>query len=444
MAKIKDLFAYEILDSRGNPTVACRVILDDGSQAIGYVPSGASTGEHEALELRDNDKSYYNGWGVKKAVHNVNEVIKKAVIGLDANNQSEVDQKMIEVDGTPNKSKLGANATLAVSLGSAKASAKNNKLELYDYIARLIGQKTDRYILPIPFLNILNGGKHAIGSTDFQEFMIAPIKFDSFSTALRAGTEIYHALGKILDERNYQPLLGDEGGFAPSLFSNEQAMELLMMAIKEAGYQEGENIFIALDPAASRFYHQNAYQLYRENRTLTTEEMIEFYTAWVEKFPIVSIEDALDQNDWQGWQELTRTIGDNVELIGDDLYATNKDLLKKGIETNASTGILIKPNQVGTLSETLSAIQLAKEAGFKIIISHRSGETEDTFIADLAVGCGCGTIKSGAPGRSERTSKYNRLIEIELNLGSKAVYSKWDALGSSNETVVDVKNPSIV
>lgn len=433
MATIKDLQPMEILDSRGNPTVSCKVLLDDGTVEVGYVPSGASTGKYEALELRDGDESRYNGWGVLKAINNINSIIKPVIIGQDANNQAEIDQKMIQLDGTPNKSKLGANSTLAVSLGVAKAASTSNKLQLFQYIARLLGENPNSWILPIPFLNILNGGKHAVGSTDFQEFMLAPIKFSSYSEALRAGTETYHNLGKILDERSYQPLLGDEGGFAPSLFSNEQAMELLLMAIKDAGYHAGENMFIALDPAASRFYQNNAYQLHRENRSLTTDEMLEFYVGWAEKFPIVSIEDALAEDDWTGWQELTRRIGNSVELIGDDLYVTNKELLKKGIEQTATTGILIKPNQVGTLTETLETITMAKKAGFKIVVSHRSGETSDTFIADLAVGCGCGTIKSGAPARSERTSKYNRLMEIEKLLGANAKYASWDAFGPNED-----------
>jgi len=433
MATIKDLLPMEILDSRGNPTVACKVVLDDGTVESGYTPSGASTGKYEALELRDGDQARYNGWGVLKAVNNINTIIKPALIGQDANNQLSIDQKMIQLDGTANKAKLGANATLAVSLGVARASATSQKIELFQHIAQLLGENPTSWILPIPFLNILNGGKHAVGSTDFQEFMLVPIKFKNYSEALRAGAESYHNLGKILDERSYQPLLGDEGGFAPSLFSNEQAMELLLMAIKEAGYHSGEDIFIALDPAASRFYQNNAYQLHRENRSLTTEEMLDFYVGWAEKFPLVSIEDALSEDDWTGWQELTRRIGNSVELIGDDLYVTNKELLKKGIEHTATTGILIKPNQVGTLSETLETISMAKKAGFKIIVSHRSGETSDTFIADLAVGCGCGVLKSGAPARSERTSKYNRLLEIEKMLGDKAKYASWDAFGPQQD-----------
>ncbi|MEK9156278.1 MAG: phosphopyruvate hydratase [Patescibacteria group bacterium] len=426
MAKIKDLMAREILDSRGNPTVACEVILDNDAHAIGFVPSGASTGEHEALELRDNDPNRYGGRGVLKAVANVNGPIKSALAGADIGNLAAIDQKMRELDGTPNKSKLGANATLAVSLAAAKAASKSEHLSFYRYLAALLGKPTDKITLPIPLLNILNGGKHAVGSTDFQEFMIVPIKFPNFHEAIRVGSEIYHALGKILAERSYQPLVGDEGGFAPALFSNEQAMELLMMAIREANYHAGEDVFIALDPAASRFYSNDLYQLHRENRSMTSQKMTDFYESWIEKYPIVSIEDGLDEGDWEGWQNLTARIGNRVEVIGDDLYATNTELLGRGIDYHASTGILIKPNQIGTLSETLDAIKIAESAGFKVIVSHRSGETEDDFIADLAVAAGCGAIKAGAPCRSDRIAKYNRLMEIEEKEGSNATFATWE------------------
>lgn len=432
MSKIADIKAYEILDSRGNPTVACKVRLEDGSSKIGYVPSGASTGQYEALELRDNDEDRYDGKGVQKAVETINTTVRKEIIAMDIDNLAEIDKKMIDLDGTPNKTKLGGNSTLAVSMACAKTAAISNNLELYEYLSKLIGIKHDKYKIPIPLMNILNGGKHAVGSTDFQEFMVVPVAFPSLSRALQAGTEIYHSLAKILDERSYQPLVGDEGGFAPSLFSNEQAMELLMMSIKDAGYTPGEDVYIALDPAASRFYTEGIYQLHRENRSLTTEEMVQFYANWVEKFPIISIEDGLDENDWDGWRELTSRIGDHIETIGDDLYATNKELLKRGVEHNSSTGILIKPNQIGTLSEAVETIRTAIQAGFKIIISHRSGETEDHFIADLAVACGCGAIKTGAPARSERTAKYNRLLMIESDLGERSEYSKWEALEATN------------
>jgi enolase len=338
---------------------------------------------------------------------------------------------MIELDGTTNKSTLGASAILSVSIAAAKTGAKSAKIPLYEYLARIIGKSTEKVIMPIPFLNILNGGKHAVGSTDLQEFMIVPIKFPTFAESLRAGTEVFHSLGKILEERNYQSLVGDEGGYAPSLFSNEQAMELLMMAISEANYSPGEDVFIALDPAASRFYSDGFYELHRENKSLTTTQMIDFYDRWREKYPIIYIDDPLDRSDLDGWRDLTQRVGSAVEIIGDDIYSTNNQLLQKGIEGKISTGILIKPNQIGTLTETLETITMAEKAGFKVIISHRSGETEDSIIADLSIACGCGTIKAGAPCRSERTSKYNRLIEIEeKNLG-KSVFAQWNTEGNA-------------
>lgn len=428
MGKIKDLRAYEILDSRGNPTVAAEVMLDDGTTATGFVPSGATKSNLEALELRDGVSTRYNGKGVQKATNNVNTEIKTALLGMDAANLPMVDKKMIEIDGTPNKSRLGGNAILSVSLAIAKAGARSMKIPLYQYLAALMGKKVDQIIMPIPLLNILNGGKHAVGSTDFQEFMIMPVKFESFKEALRAGVEIFHSLGKILEERNYQPLVGDEGGYAPSLFSNEQAMELLLMAIAEADYSAGEDVFIALDPAASRIFSEDFYQLHRENRALTSLQMIEFYEKWIEKYPILLIEDPLHSQDWESWQDLTQRIGSKVEIIGDDIYATNKELLKKGMENKISTGILIKPNQIGTLSETLEAIKLAETSGFKVVVSNRSGETEDTFIADLAVASGCGSIKAGAPCRSDRTGKYNRLLEIEDKNTGRTVLAKPDII----------------
>jgi enolase len=424
MAKIQSIFSLEVLDSRGNPTVYCKTILDDGSTGVGYAPSGASTGKYEALELRDSDPKRYNGKGVQNAVKNIREIIAPAILNIELEDFRTVDQKMIELDGTPNKSKLGGNGMLAVSISVAEALAKSKKMEMFAYLSAYFGQ-ADSFTIPLPYLNILNGGKHAVGSTDFQEFMVVPVKFPTFSEALRAGTEIYHALGKILLERNYQPLVGDEGGFAPSLFSNEQAMELLMMAIKEAGYVAGEQIFLALDPAASRFLYQDVYQLHRENRTFTSDELIDFYKVWAEKYPIISIEDGLAEDDWRGWQRLTGEIGAKVDTIGDDLYTTNKTRLQTGIAQKASTAILIKPNQIGTLTETIETINFAKQNNIKYMISHRSGENEDTFIADLAVAAGGGMIKSGAPCRTERTSKYNRLLEIEAALGDKAkLYAK--------------------
>lgn len=433
MATIKNVLAREVLDSRGNPTIACEVELSDGTHSLGFVPSGASTGKNEALELRDSDPKRYRGKGVLKAVANVNGPIKEAISGMDAQKLEMVDARMVELDGTLNKSKLGANAILSVSLAVAKAASKSAKMPLFQHLADLMGMRTSKYTIPIPLLNILNGGKHAIGSTDFQEFMIVPVKFPTFREAIRAGTEVYHALGKILEERNYQPLVGDEGGFAPALYSNEQAMELLVMAISEANYSPGENVFIALDPAASRFFDADIYQLHRENLSLTTQQMVDFYNTWIEKYPIISIEDGLDESDWVGWRDLTSRIGDKVEIIGDDLYATNKTLLQKGIDSKSSTGILIKPNQIGTLSETLETIKVAQKHGLKVIISHRSGETEDDFIADLSIACGCGVIKSGAPCRSERTAKYNRLAEIEYKLGDKAQFATWDTVGNEGQ-----------
>jgi enolase len=427
MSQIKKIEAIEILDSRGFPTVACQVELEDGSTGIGYVPSGASTGEFESHELRDGDLARFGGKGVEKAVENVNTVIRQAVQGQEANDLKVIDQAMITLDGTPNKSKLGENAILSVSLAVAKAAAKSLKIPLYAYLARIAGTDTESqgYKMPIPMLNILNGGKHAVGSTDFQEFMIVPLNFPTFKEALRAGSEVFAALHKILEERSYQPLVGDEGGFAPSLFSNEQAIELLTMAIKESGFKAGEDIYIALDPAASEFFYEDVYQLHRENRTFTTLELIDFYEVWTQKYPIISIEDPLAENDWDGFREITSRLKDKVEIIGDDLYATNKTRLQKGIDQHSSTGILIKPNQIGTLTETIEAIQMARQAGMSYIISHRSGETEDTFIADLSVAAGGGKIKCGAPCRGERTAKYNRLLWIENQLGGQAKLASW-------------------
>jgi len=419
MAKIQGMMALEMLDSRGNPTVYVKTVLDDGSVGVGFAPSGASTGKYEALELHDNDPRRYNGKGVLNAINNIRQKIAPALAGMEIDDFRTVDQKMIELDGTNNKSNLGANATLAVSISVAEALAKSKNTELFAFLSTYFGP-ADHFTIPLPYFNILNGGKHAVGSTDFQEFMIVPIKFSTFAEVLRAGTEIYYALGKILLERNYQPLVGDEGGFAPSLFSNEQAMELLMMSIKEAGYTAGEQIFIALDPAASRIFYQNVYQLHRENRTFTTDELIDFYKAWIDKYPIISIEDGLDQDDWRGWQRLTAEVGSHVDVIGDDLYTTNKSRLQMGIQQKASNAILIKPNQIGTLSETIETINFAKQNGIKYMVSHRSGENEDTFIADLAIAAGGGMIKAGATCRSERTSKYNRLLEVEALLGDKA------------------------
>lgn len=430
MAKIQSIEALEVLDSRGNPTIKAKVVLEDGSVGFGYVPSGASTGKYEALELRDKDDKRYEGKGVLTAIKNISDIIAPAIVGLEFADFREIDKKIIEIDGTENKSKLGGNATLAVSLSIAEALAKSEKKEMFEFLAKYFTQ-SENYTIPLPYFNILNGGKHAVGSTDFQEFMIVPVGLVSFAESLRAGTEIYHALGKILLERNYQPLVGDEGGFAPSLFSNEQAMELLMMAIKEAGYLAGENVFIALDPAASRIFYQGVYQLHRENQTFTTDELIDYYKVWVDKYPILSIEDGLDEDDWKGWQRLTAELGNRLEIIGDDIYTTNIKRLQIGIQQKASNAILIKPNQIGTLSETIDTINFAKQNNIKFMISHRSGENEDSFISDLAVAAGGGMIKSGAPCRTERTVKYNRLLEISKILGDRAKLAERDTSQNS-------------
>lgn len=425
MSTIKDVSAREILDSRGDPTIICDVTLEDGTVGTGSVPSGAAKSKAEAFELRDNDPKRYSGKGVQTAVNNVNTVLKAAIVGMEADLQS-VDAKMIATDGTPNKSKIGANAILSVSLATAKAAAISQKVQLYQYFGQLLGKADDNLTMPLPFLNILNGGKHAVGSTDFQEFMIVPVKFATFAESIRAGSEIFHALAGILNSRNYQPLVGDEGGFAPAIFSNEQAMELLTLAITEADYTPGEDVYIALDPAASRFYSDGYYELHRENKALLTKEMVDFYENWCDKYPIISIEDPLDQSDWNGWKDLAQRIGDRVEIIGDDIFSTNQQLLQKGISERAATGILIKINQAGTVTEAINTIKMAQSAGYRVIISHRSGETEDTAIADLAVACGCGAIKAGAPCRSERTAKYNRLLEIEAKNTGKTSLATWN------------------
>jgi enolase len=430
MAKIQRIEALEVLDSRGNPTIKAKTVLEDGSVGFGYVPSGASTGKYEALELRDKDEKRYDGKGVLTAIKNITDIIAPAVTGTEFTDFREIDKRIIEIDGTENKTKLGGNATLAVSLSIAEALAKSEKKEMFEFLAKYFTQ-AENYIIPLPYFNILNGGKHAVGSTDFQEFMVVPVGMSNFAESLRAGTEIYHTLGRILLERNYQPLVGDEGGFAPSLFSNEQAMELLMMSIKEAGYLAGENVFIALDPAASRIFYQGIYQLHRENRIFSTDELIDYYKVWVDKYPILSIEDGLDEDDWKGWQRMTAELGNRLEIIGDDIYTTNIKRLQIGIQQKTSNAILIKPNQIGTLSETIDTINFAKQNNIKFMISHRSGENEDSFISDLAVAAGGGMIKSGAPCRTERTVKYNRLLEISKVLGERAKLATRDTSQNS-------------
>ena len=418
MSWIEEIKAREILDSRGNPTVEVEVFLSDGAWGRAAVPSGASTGAHEALELRDGDRSRYNGKGVLKALENINEVIAKEILGHSAYRQRAIDELLIKLDGTPSKSRLGANAILGVSLAVARAAANSLGVPLYRYIGGI-----NACILPVPLMNILNGGKHASDSTDLQEFMIVPAGAPTFAEALRWGAETYHALKKVLASKGYNTNVGDEGGFAPSLKANEEAVELLLEAIEKAGYKPGEQIFIALDAAATEFYEDGKYVLKKEGRTLSAEEMVEFYADWVEKYPIISIEDGLAEDDWEGWQLLTRRLGDKVQLVGDDLFVTNVERLRKGIELGAANAILIKLNQIGTLTETLEAVKMAQEAGWGAIISHRSGETEDVTIAHLAVATGVGQIKTGAPCRSERVAKYNELLRIEEDLGSAAKFA---------------------
>jgi enolase len=419
---IKSVNAREILDSRGNPTVEAMVVLSDGTTGVAAVPSGASTGIYEALELRDGDKKRYNGQGVLKAVRNVKETIAPAVVGMSIDDRSAIDKKMLELDGTPDKSKLGANAILGVSLAATRAAASVKAVPLYRYLG-----ESSRLLLPVPMMNILNGGKHAADSTDIQEFMVVPAGASSFKEALRMGAETYHALKKVIKDKKLNTNVGDEGGFAPSVSSNKEAIELILAAIDAAGYKAGKDCFIALDPAASSFYKDGKYELTREGVTYTGSEMVAFYAKWASSYPLISIEDGLAEDDWDAWEEITARLGDKVQLVGDDLYTTNVNRLEKGIARNASNSILIKPNQVGTLDETLAAITMAKREKWTTVISHRSGETEDSFIADLAVAVDAGQIKTGAPCRSERVVKYNRLLMIEEELGTGARYAGRDA-----------------
>lgn len=419
MAKIKDIRAREILDSRGNPTVEVDVLLSDGSFGRAAVPSGASTGSHEAVELRDNDKRY-GGKGVRKAVANVNEKIKKALKGKEFN-QRQLDDAMIALDGTENKGKLGANAILGVSLAFAHAVASSKGQPLYKYFAQISKNKEMR--LPLPMMNILNGGKHALNSTDLQEFMIMPVGARSFSDALRMGAETFHALKKILASRGLNTSVGDEGGFAPSLPKNEAAIEVILEAIQKAGYTPGKDISIAIDAAASELYKDGKYHLETEGKVLSSEEMVAFYEEWVNKYPIVSIEDGLHEDDWAGYQLMTEKLGKKTQIVGDDLFVTNPARLAMGIEKKAGNSILIKLNQIGTVSETIDAILMAKNAKMTSVVSHRSGETEDTTISDFVVGLGTGQIKTGSLCRSERTAKYNQLLRIEEQLDKKAVFA---------------------
>uniref|UniRef100_A0A7C3UY67 Enolase n=1 Tax=Desulfobacca acetoxidans TaxID=60893 RepID=A0A7C3UY67_9BACT len=417
-AKIASVRALEILDSRGNPTLRAYVTLDRGLTASAAVPAGASTGENEAVELRDGDTKRYGGKGVLQAVEKVNTVIAPAVVGHDPSRQAQIDRLMIELDGTPNKSKLGANAILGVSMAVARAAALNAGLPLYAYLG---GPGAVR--LPMPQMNVINGGKHADNSIDFQEFMIVPVGAPNFATALRYCSETFHALKKILKEKGYATSVGDEGGFAPHLKSNEEACEVILEAISAAGYQPGQDVAIALDPAASSFFEGGVYNLNKSGQgQKLSAEMVDLYEAWAAKYPIVSIEDGLAENDWQGFKELTRALGDRIQIVGDDNYVTNPKFITRGISEKSTNAVLIKLNQIGTVSETMEAVQLCRQAGWGFVISHRSGETEDPFIADLAVALGGGQLKSGSVCRSERIAKYNRLLEIEAELGHAAVF----------------------
>jgi enolase len=416
--------AREILDSRGNPTVEVEVFLTSGAMGRAAVPSGASTGAYEAVELRDGDKKRYGGKGVLTAVENVNDEIAEVVVGMDPLDQVGIDMLMVEVDGTANKGRLGANAILGVSLAVARAAAEDLGLPLYRYL----GGPNAR-TLPVPMMNVLNGGKHAEGSSvDMQEFMIMPVGTGTFSEGLRQGTEIFHALKKVLHERGLATQVGDEGGYAPNLESNEDAVQLVLKAIDRAGYKAGEDVVIALDPAATELYEDGSYHLAGEGRTLSSDEMVAFWTEWLERYPIVSIEDGLAEDDWEAWKKLTEAVGDDCQLVGDDLYVTNTERLRRGIDEKSGNAILIKLNQIGTLTETLEAIDMAHRAGFRAVISHRSGETDDTFIADLAVATNAGQIKTGAPSRVDRVAKYNQLLRIEEDLADTAVYPGRDIL----------------
>ena len=425
MGSIESVKAREIIDSRGNPTVEVEVVLVDGSAGMASVPSGASTGKYEAVELRDGDKNRYGGLGVLRAVDNVNRGIAPELVGMSVLDQAAIDGRLIELDGTANKSRLGANAILGVSLAVAKAGADFLGLPLYRYLG---GARAN--VLPVPMLNVVNGGKHAPDSTDFQEFMIVPAGADDFRRAMQMSSEVYHCLHKVLQERGLNTGVGDEGGFAPVLSHNREAVELILAAIDLAGYKAGRDLFLALDPAASTFYQDGKYVLSREGRSLTSGEMVDFYAKWVSEYPIISIEDGLAEDDWTGWTLLVAKLGAKTQLVGDDLYVTNIERLERGIAENCSSSILIKLNQIGTLSETMGVIKRAQRAGWTTVVSHRSGETEDTAIADLAVAADAEFIKAGAPCRSERLAKYNRLLRIEEELGDGAGYSGMGALRS--------------
>lgn len=419
---IETVVAREILDSRGNPTIEVEVVLLDGAWGRAAVPSGASTGVHEALELRDGDPERYGGKGVMKAVQNVNALIAEELFGWDAVDQKGIDTRLLELDGTPNKERLGANAVLGVSLAVAKAAANALQLPLYRYIGGV-----HAHVLPVPLMNILNGGKHAVDGPDLQEFMIVPAGAPTFAEALRWGSEVYHALKAVLKAKGYSTGVGDEGGFAPSLKANEEAVEVILEAIEKAGYTPGKDVFLALDPAASEFYQDGKYVLKKEGRTLTGAEMVEFYAAWVDKYPIVSIEDGLAEDDWESWTLMMERLGDRIQIVGDDLLVTNVERVERAIRERACSALLCKVNQIGTLTEAIAAVQLAQRAGWGVVVSHRSGETEDATIADLAVALNTGQIKTGAPCRSDRVAKYNQLLRIEGELGDEGRYAGMSA-----------------
>ena len=423
---IKEVRAREILDSRGNPTIEVDVELEDGTLGRAAVPSGASTGEHEAVELRDGDKSRYQGKGVLKAVENVNATLSEEVIGFEATDQIGIDKMMIELDGTPNKGKLGANAILGVSLAVAKAAAASLGQPLYRYIGG-----TNARILPVPMMNILNGGKHADNNVDFQEFMIFPLDAPSFAEGLRMGDEVFHALKSVLHKKGYNTAVGDEGGFAPNLKSNDEAVEVILQAVEKTGYKAGEQVYIALDPAASEFYDttKKKYVFSKSDKSeKSSEQMVKYWESWVKQYPIVSIEDGMSENDWEGWKLLTDTLGKKIQLVGDDIFVTNVEYLSKGIDMGVANSILIKVNQIGTLTETLDCIEMAKRAKYATVLSHRSGETEDTTIADIAVATNAAQIKTGSASRTDRIAKYNQLLRIEEDLGTNGYYAGLGAL----------------
>ena len=425
MPMITKVHGREVLDSRGNPTVEVEIHLSDGTVGRAIVPSGASTGEHEALEMRDGDKSRYLGKGVQNAVASVNERIAPELLGLEPYDQKSIDELMLQLDGTPTKRNLGANAILGVSLALAHSAANSLRLPLYAYLGGI-----HAHLLPTPMMNIMNGGKHALGSTDFQEFMVMPVGAPTFREALRWGTEIYHQLEQVLHDKGFSTTVGDEGGFAPNLGSNQAALDVIMQAIDKAGYRAGEDIFIALDPAASEIYSDGIYNLEIEGRKLCGEEMVEFWNDWCERYPILSIEDGLDENDWQNWSRLVAKIGDRVQVVGDDLLVTNAEKVKRAINEKAVNSLLFKVNQIGTLTEAFAAGQLAQRHNMTVVTSHRSGETEDNTIADIAVAMNSGQIKTGAPARTDRIAKYNQLLRIEESLGNAARYAGLDAFAN--------------